>query len=214
MNFKQFTEIVNTTEINEIYNAINEFKVNDSEIDNWIDDVFEHANEIDINKMPYILDSLYRSDDKFMFMSFCMLFEVTFQDLPFITRLEDIPIHKEKYKIFIETLLIAFEKSYDGVLDCLSAIILNNDPKGELLSKEQYDLLVNSINTKLALLKKYVLEAEHVEEHVYSTLEMIFDLAVYINNEDTIELLKRYERVPLNNKARAFYIKAIIQNNK
>ena len=145
MNFKQFTEIVNTTEINNLYNSIKEFEVSDSEIDNWIDDVFEHANEIDINKMPYVLDSLYRADDKFMFMSFCMLFEVTFQDLPFITRLEDIPIYEEKYKIFIDTLLIVFEKSYDGIVDCLSAIILNNDPKGELLSKEQYDLLVQTI---------------------------------------------------------------------
>ena len=214
MNFDNFKDLINKTEISDIFDKINSFEISDSEMNDWIDDIFERAGELDINKMPYVLDTLYRSDDKLKFMSFCMLFEATYQDLPFITRLEDVQIFKAKYEMFIETMLIVFDGSYDGIVDCIAAIILDNDPKGELFTKEQYDTLVNSINTKLSVIKKFITESKHeVPNNVYETLEMIFDLAVYINNNDTFELLKRFEDVKISDNSLVFLIKALLVNN-
>lgn len=214
MNFDNFKELIDKTDIGDIFDKVNAFEINDSEMNKWIDDIFERANELDMNKMPYVLDTLYRSDDKLKFMSFCMLFEATYQELPFITRLEDVQIFKAKYKMFIETMLIVFDGSYDGIVDCIASIILNNDPRGELFSKEQYDALANSINTKLSIIKKFITESKHeIPNNVYGTLEMIFDLATYINNDDTFELLKRFENVKLNGNSLVFLIKALMVNN-
>lgn len=213
MNFNNFKELISKTNINEIYEAVNDFEIDDSEINNWIDDIFQFADELDMEKMPYVLDTLYRSDDKLKFMSFCMLFEATYTHLPFITRLEDIPIYKAKYEMLIETILLVFESSYDGIVDCFAAIILNNDPEGNLLKDEQRKSIIHSINVKLSILKKYITETKDVADSVYGTLEMIFDLATYIHDNDTIELLKRYEDVPMNGNAKVFYMKAIMVNN-
>lgn len=213
MNFNDFKNLIDKTDIGDIFDKVNAFEIDDSEMNKWIDDIFERSEELDIEKLPYVLDTLYRSDDKLKFMTFCMLFEATYQDLPFITRLEDVQIYKAKYQMFIETLLIVFDGAYDGIVDCLAAIILNNDPKGELFNKEQYDSLVNSINTKLSIIKKFITESKHdIPNGVYESLEMIFDLAVYIHNDDTLEILRRYEDIKLSGNARAFYLKAIIIN--
>lgn len=213
MNFANFKELIDKTDIKDLYEAVDNFEINDSEINKWIDDIFEHSDELDINKVPYVLDTLYRSDDKLKFMSFCMLLESTYMNLPFITRLEDIPIYKAKYEMLLETLVTVFENSYDGIVDCLSAIILNNDPEGKLFNDEQRKKLIGGINAKLSIYKKYIVEAEKVEPSVYGSLEMIFDLATYINDKDTIEILKRYENVHMNGNAKVFYIKALMVNN-
>ena len=214
MNFDNFKELIDKTDIGDLFDKVNSFDINDSEMNKWIDDIFERSDELDINKMPYVLDTLYKSNDKLKFMSFCMLFEATFDKLPFVTRLEDVQIFRAKYEMFIETLLIVFDNAYDGIVDCLTSIILNNDPKGELFTEEQYNTLTNSINTKLSILKKYITEAkEDIPDSVFDTLEMIFDLATYIHNDDTIEILRRYENVKLSLNARVFYIKALMVNN-
>ncbi|MBR2704418.1 MAG: hypothetical protein IKE91_03015 [Clostridia bacterium] len=214
MNFDNFKQLIDETDIGDLFDKVNDFEINDSEMNKWIDDIFDRSDELDINKMPYVLDTLYRSDDKLKFMSFCMLFEATFNNLPFITRLEDVQIYKAKYQMFIETLITVFDNAYDGIVDCLAAIVLNNDPKGELFTKEQYDTLANSINTKLSVLKKYITESKQdIPISVYETLEMVFDLATYIHNDDTIELLRRFDNVKLNGNARVFYIKALLVNN-
>ena len=90
MKFDSFKDLINKSDISDIYDNINNFEIDDSEMNEWIDNIFERSGELDINKMPYVLDTLYRSDDKLKFMSFCMLLEATYRDLPFITRLEDI----------------------------------------------------------------------------------------------------------------------------
>lgn len=214
MKFDSFKDLINKSDISDIYDNINNFEIDDSEMNEWIDNIFERSGELDMNKMPYVLDTLYRSDDKLKFMSFCMLLEATYRDLPFITRLEDIQIFKSKYEMFIETMLIVFDGSYDGIVDCIAAIILNNDPKGELFTKEQYDTLANSINTKLSVIKKYITESkDKIQNNVYETLEMIFDLAVYIHNSDTLELLKRFQNVKLSDNSLVFLIKALLVNN-
>ena len=214
MKFDSFKDLINKSDISDIYDNINNFEIDDSEMNEWIDNIFERYGELDMNKMPYVLDTLYRSDDKLKFMSFCMLLEATYRDLPFITRLEDIQIFKAKYEMFIETMLIVFDGSYDGIVDCIAAIILNNDPKGELFTKEQYDTLANSINTKLSVIKKYITESkDKIQNNVYETLEMIFDLAVYIHNSDTLELLKRFQNVKLSDNSLVFLIKALLVNN-
>lgn len=212
MKFKEFRDAINNTENNKINELITNFEIKDEEIEEWIDNIYEHGNEIDINKMPYVLDSLYKSNDKLMFSTFCMLLEVTYNKLPFITRLESIPIFKGKYQMLIETLLIVFTDSYNGIADCMANIILRNDPKGELFNEEELTKLITSINKKLKLIKEYIEKHTEIHQNIYNSLEILFDLTTYIHNEQTLELLKEFINMNINNISKVYLIKTIVIN--
>ena len=112
----------------EIDKIILDWKIKNEDINNWIDTLWDSLDEFDMEKMPYILDALYKQNDKIKFMMFCMLLEATHDKLPFITNIETYQIFKEKYLMLIPTLAKIASMSYNGIADALYLVLLKADP--------------------------------------------------------------------------------------
>lgn len=109
--FRLREQINNSKNQDEINKIVSELVINVEDIDDWIDKIFsKEIEEFDFNKVPYLLDSLYRENNKIKFMLFCMFLEATFEKIPFITNLENIPIFKEKLELLEHTLVTVSRK--------------------------------------------------------------------------------------------------------
>ena len=62
--------------------------------------VNEQIKQFPLDKMPFVLDALYQTQNKDKFYLFCHLLEKTYTNLPTLTNLEKYPIHREKFKVF------------------------------------------------------------------------------------------------------------------
>lgn len=214
---KEFLELAekinNSQNQEELENIIKDWKIKDEDVDSWIDELFDSIHEIDINKMPYVLHSLYKENDKIKFLFFCILLENIHLELPFITNLENIPLFKEKYEMLVPTLVKVAKDSYNGIADCMYLILLNSDPKGKFLKPEDKEILISSINDKLSQIISYLNESSEIDNSVYIALEVLLDVSTHINNENTFNLLKQFENLKLNKDSKLFLIKATSANN-
>ncbi len=182
----------------ELENVIKNWNVQSKDIDAWIDELFDSIHEIDINKMPYVLESLYKENNKIKFIFFCILLENTYSDLPYITNLENINLSKEKYQIFAPTLVKIAQNSYNSVADCMYLILINNDIEGKLLKKEDKEILISGINDKLMQIIEYINECDKVDTSIYMAIEILLEIATHINNKETFELLNKLENLKFN----------------
>ena len=101
---------------------------------------------MNVNKLPYVIDVLYQSNNKFNFMLGCMLLEATCSNLPFLTNLENHRLFTEKYEVLVKPLIRVFEAVNNGISNCMALIILNNDPKFTLLQTEEKQHLAQVYN--------------------------------------------------------------------
>lgn len=92
-------------------------------------------------------------------------------------------------------------------------ILLNSDPTGELLTEEGKEQLIQSINKKFTMLIDYINNNEKIEEEVFTTLEILLDVSCYINNDETILLIKKIKKLNINSDCKVFLIKTEAINN-
>lgn len=208
-------KINNSQNQEELEKIIKEWEIKNEDVEAWIDELFDSIQEIDINRMPYVLNSLYKENDKIKFLFFCILLENTYSELPFITNLENIPLFKEKYEMLAPTLVKVAKNSYNGIADCMYLILLNSDPKGNFLKPEEKETLLFSINDKLTQIISYLNECNEneIDNSVYIALEILLDISSYINNIEILNLLDQFENLKINKDSKLFLIKTKAANN-
>lgn len=214
-NFKVVcNNINNAKDPAELEKVINEWKIESNQYDECIDVVCKDINLINNDKLPYVIDALYKSNEKFKGFLFRVVLELTHDKLPFITRLETAPMFRAKYELMKQTLVKVATNSYNGVANCLYIIILNSDPKGEMLTAEEYEMLRNGIKNKLKMMLNFFEKTEKIDPGTYMSLEILFDLATYINDADILELMgKIVDTRKLDLSSGMFLVKAFAQNN-
>lgn len=211
MNFEKLKEKINNLNC-ESKEELKSFEENlDITLDNFnelVEDIFsDKIKELDLNKVPYIIDQLYQSNDKLKFMLCCILIESTCFDIPFITNLENYPLFRAKYETLKNTLITVYETVDNGISNCMALIILNNDPKFELLIKEEKDRLINATNRKLKDIIQYLKNSKNINSNVYGDLEVIIDLASYMNNKKITQQIEELTLLPLDFACHLFIAK-------
>lgn len=212
---EKFLELVDAVNLvidnQEIKKLVEDWKITDEEakenVDMWIDSVVKNVEKLDKKKLPYLLHYLYMSEDKIKFMFFCLLLEIKYKEMPFITNLENINLSKEKYIMLSRVLAKVASDSYNGIADCMYLIVLNNDPEGKLLKEEDKKILIQGINKKIPMLAKY-LENKHDDDEANLALELILDVATFINDEETLKYIDTLRNIQLAPGPSIFLIKA------
>ena len=141
MNFNELVIKVNNENLENndvLNNIILNINITLDNFNDWVEKVFSaEVDKFDMSKLPYLIDGLYKEDDKLRFMLCCMLLESTCDKLEFITNLERYPIFKAKLETMVNTLVTVYDRVDNGIANCMSLILINNDPKLEFLNEEQ-----------------------------------------------------------------------------
>ena len=221
MKFEEFNKLkdkidkVNNVDDIEKFNSIvDSININDENFNKWVDAIFsDDIDTLDMQKIPYVLDCLYQSTDKYKVFLFCMLLEATCNKLPFITNLEKYPLFKEKYKLILRTLILTYESCNNGIGNCMALIILKNDPMLEFLDDETRNILVHATINKLKMIKDYLKSTKDINSSVYDDLEVIIDLACYLKNSEINNLVNAIDEFNLNDSCNIYIIKYKAINN-
>lgn len=220
MNFIEFNKLkenIDKLDINEkenIKKIVKDININDNNFNNWVESIFSNdINKLDMNKLPYVVDELYQTTDKYKFMLCCMLLEATFDKLPFVTKLENYPLFVEKYKILKNTLITVYESCDGGIATCMGLIILKNDPKGKFFDEEERNNFVIALERKLELIYNYIINHVEIDSSVYYDLEVIADLCCYLNNSKISKLIENIDKFMLNDECNIYLLKYKLINN-
>ena len=217
MNYKGFEEELEKLNIenkDEVNKFIENIDINKDNFDDWVNNLFKNENSnLNLEKLPYVIDVLYQSNDKALFMLCCMLIEANCEVLPFITPLENYPLFEAKFIELKHTLVDVYYHVDNGIANCMALIILNNDPELRYFTKEEKDGLVTATIRKLNDIKKYLDSNDDIHESVYDDLELIIDLSSYMNNEEITNLIKELSNYKLNYSVQLFIAKYKIIND-
>ena len=217
MNFEKLREEINNLNIEtqeELKNIVVNIDIRPENIDLWIDDIFsDKIDGLDFEKLPYLIEELYKSDDKFKFMLCCMLIESTCEYLPFLPNLEEYPLFKEKFKTLKHTLITVYEHVDNGIANCMALIILNNDPEFKMFNDDEKDNIANNTVRKLTDIINYIKNNEVIDDSVYRDLEIIIDLSIYLDDKKIDELIKELSKFNLNFECKLFIVKYKLINN-
>ncbi len=173
--------------------------------------VMSNIKKINIDILPLVIEALYIQNYRIKFLLGCVILESTVEELPFVTPLEVIPISVEKYMDFIPT-LIDVASVENSISDCMYYILLDNDPYGDLLDDNQRDTLLDVLESTLEDIKYYIEVNEEPEAFVYNSLEVVFDVVSYINNDEIIDIVNDFQSCNLNEECKMFLIKCLACN--
>jgi hypothetical protein len=205
-------DVTNKNEINDILIGIN---INEQNFNDWVNNIFsDKVNLFNMGKLPYIIDELYKSNDKYYFMLCCMLIESTCDKLEFITNLENYSLFKAKFETLVNTLVTVYEYVDNGIANCMALIILNNDPKFTFFNDELKERLTKATARKLNDIINYIKDKKKdVNPVVFNDLEVIVDLACYLKNQEINKLINEIDDLINNNNVDIFIIKYKIIND-
>ncbi len=187
--------------------AIDEWKIDFDSDDNFISELCERYEELDMDNVPFALESLYKSTEKIKTMLFCILIELTCGDLPFITNLEKIPIFKAKLEFMYHSFAQVFKETFNGITDCIAMIILNCDSDLSLAKEEEKQIFIDSLAEKLNLIYNHIKMHGCVEDDVISGLAILLDLSTYINNDDILDTIKNIAKLDVDPECKLFLMK-------
>lgn len=193
--------------------AINNWQVDTDNIDSFIDELSEKYSELCMDHVPLAIESLYKSNEKIKTMIFCMLFEFTCVDLPYVTNLENIPLFEAKLEYIYHTLVEVFSSCYNGIGDCVGLIILNCDPDMSFAQPEEKQRIISSVQERLELLYKYVSENGCAGEDIISALSVTLDMATRLNNDNILVSLRNLSKLQLDLESELFLVKAMALND-
>lgn len=216
MDFSKLIErvnVINPDDKNSIIDIVNNIDINEDNFDQWVDSIFsDKINLFDMGKLPYIIDELYKTNDKLKFMLCCMLLESTCDKLDFITNLEKYPLFVAKFEVLVNTLTTVYEHVDNGIANCVSLIIINNDPKFNYFDDDMKDRIINATKRKLKDILNY-LKKQNINSLVYEDLEVIVDMSCYLNDEEISNIIDEIDHLGKNENADIFIMKYKIINN-
>ena len=193
--------------------AINNWQIDADSMDSFIEELSESYSELCMEHAPFAIESLYKSDEKIKTMVFCMLFEFTCMDLPYVTNLESLPLFQAKLEYIYHTLAEVFSACFNGIGDCVGLIILNYDPDMSLAKPEEKQRVISGIQKRLELLYKYVSENGCDGDDIVSALSVTLDMAARLKNDETIAYLRKLSELQLDLESELFLIKAMALND-
>ncbi len=216
MNFLELINKVNSLDVkdkNAILEIVNNININADNYNQWLESVFsEKVKSFDMKKLPYLIDILYRTNDKMKFILCCMLIQASCDKLEFITNLEDYPMFSAKFEELADTLVTVYEHVDNGVANCMSLIIIKNDPKFKYFDDKLKKRLIEATKRKLNNILEY-LKTENINPVVFNDLEVIVDMACYLKNEEISKLIDEIDNTRDNDNADIFIIKYKIIND-
>ena len=216
MDFSKLIEkvnVINPDDKNSIIDIVNKIDIDEDNFDQWVDSIFsDKINLFDMGKLPYIIDELYKTNDKLKFMLCCMLLESTCDKLDFITNLEKYPLFVAKFEALVSTLTTVYEHVDNGIANCVSLIIINNDPKFNYFDAEMKDRIINATKRKLEDILNY-LKTQNINPLVYDDLEVIIDMSCYLNDKEISSIIDEIDYLGKNGNADIFIIKYKAINN-
>lgn len=216
MNFLELINQVNSFDLKDkkaMLEIVNNININNNNFNEWVENVFsEKINDFDMNKLPYLIDTLYQTNDKMKFMLCCMLLESTCDKLSFITHLENYPLFEGKFKILLPTLVTVYERVDNGVANCMSLIIINKDPEFKYFDKESKEKLIEATKRKLNDILNY-LKTPNINPIVFDDLEIIVDMACYLKDDAISKIIDEIDHLGENGNADLFIIKYKIIND-
>jgi len=217
MVFEQLKEKINNLNCDskdELKDIILNIDIKSENMDSWINSLFgDKIKDINFEKLPYLIDELYQSDDKMLFILCCMLIEATCEYLPFITNLEYYPLFKAKFEALKHTLVTVYDMVDNGIANCMALIILNNDPEFKMFTDEEKNKITTSTKRKLDDIINYLKNNKEINSSVYIDLEVIIDLSVYLNDKEIETKIIELNSLPLNFECKLFLAKYKIINN-
>ena len=217
MNYKEFeTELekLNIEDKDEINKFIAKIDINKGNFNDWAENLFESEQlNLNLDKLPYIIDSLYQTTDKLLFMLCCMLIEATCDTIPFITNLENYPLFEAKFLALKHTLVEVYHLVDNGIASCMALIILNNDPELRYFTEEEITILKEASIRKLNDIIDYLNNTKEVDESVYNDLELIIDLTSHMNDKAITDLILKLDNYKLNYSCKLFILKYKLINN-
>lgn len=216
MDFSKLIERVNGINLddkNSIIDIVNNIDINKDNFNQWADSIFsDKINLFDMGKLPYIIDELYKTNDKLKFMLCCMLLESTCDKLDFITNLEKYPLFVSKFEVLVNTLTTVYEHVDNGIANCVSLIIINNDPKFNYFTDDMKDRIINATKRKLKDILNY-LKKQNINSLVYEDLEVIVDMSCYLNDKEISNIIDEIDQLGKNENADIFIMKYKVINN-
>ena len=216
MNYKLFEselEKLNIETKEDVDKFIEKIQITEENFDEWVENLFNEENNLNLEKLPYVIDSLYQSNNKVLFMLSCMLLEATCDRIPFITNLENYQIFEAKFIELKHTLVNVYEHVDNGLANCMALIILNNDPELRYFDEEEIKVLKDASIRKIKDIKEYINNNSEVDESVYNDLELIIDLVSYIKDNELKELVLSLDKYNLNYNCKLFITKYKLINN-
>jgi len=211
---KKDLESVDENNLDKLDIIIEDINIDDVNFNEWVQSIFsDEVFELNINVVPYLIDSLYKINDKYKFMLCCMLLESLCNDLPFITNLETYPMFKEKYLVLKPTIIDICSRTFNGFSNCMYLIVISCDPKGELFIEEERAKFISSINSKFEKVVEFLSNNNEVSEEAYYLLEVLLDVATYINDDTTKEYVNKISKLTLNELVSIFLLKFEACNN-
>lgn len=211
MDIRTTVELKGNDEYLKIQNIVDEINIDENNFNDWVDKVFsEDVDKFDMNKLPYLIDVLYQSNDKLKFMLCCMLIEATCTKLEFMTNLEDYPLFEAKFQTLANTLVTVYDRVDNGIANCMSLIILNTDPELRYFDEEQKDIIKKATIRKLTEIYNYIKNGK-LPSIIYNELELIVDLACYLNSEEINNIVEELDKYD-NGSTDIFIIKYKIIN--
>lgn len=214
IKFRDDLKKANVKDKEELERFIKSIDINQDNFDDWVDNLFnDDVKNLDLEKLPYVIDSLYKTDDKLLFILCCMLIEATCEDLPFITPLENYPVFEAKYQELKHTLVDVYSHVDNGIANCMALIILNKDPELKLFNEEEKEALIEATIRKLGDIIYYLDTTQEIHGSVYDDLELIIDLSIYMKNGEILNLINKLSSYNLNYSCKLFILKYKLINN-
>ena len=213
MNFKEIVNKITNLQTNDVDNIVSEMDVNDKNFHVWEQEIKEAKEEkINPSNLPFLIDSLYRSEDNYKFKLSLIIIREFYYELPYITNLENYIISDEKYNM-VQSILVDIFSSYDnGISDCMALIILNKDPSYSSMTEEDKEKFFSATKRKLLEVAEYIATVEDIHPSAYSALEIYIDLLCYM--DDSYRYIQSVESLNLDHSCKLFVLKYKIINNK
>ena len=210
MNLQKLIEKVNGQNLekkNDFKGIVDSIDISNENFSKWVDDVFsEKVDSFDMGKLPYLIDELYQTNDKFKFMLCCMLLESTCERVEFVTPLENYPLFVEKFKTLTNTLVTVYDRVDNGIANCMSLIILKNDPEFKYFNDDQKNVFISATKRKLTDILNY-LKTDNINPVVYDDLEVIVDMACYLKSNEIKDIINEIDAFDDNKNADVFIVK-------
>lgn len=217
MNYKLFEnelEKLNIENKEDIKSFIEKIDINKDNFNDWVENLFNNKERnLNLEKLPYVIDILYQTDDKLLFMLCCMLIEATCDTIPFITNLENYPLFEAKFISLKHTLVEVYHLVDNGIASCMALIILNNDPELRYFDEDEITILKEASIRKINDIIDYLNNTKEVDESVYNDLELIIDLTSHIKDKTITDLILKLDSHKLNYSNKLFILKYKLINN-
>ena len=138
----------NQTEIDDV---INNWDLNQANFNKWVELTYDNVDKLNVDKIPFLLDGLYRNQNEMKFVFFCIILELTYREIDdYILGFEKYKISKEKYKHLIPTFVEILSRQDSDIVDNILLVMLTYDSHGNLFDLEQ--------RKKVMDLQKYIYE--------------------------------------------------------